>query len=268
MKRGRIGFFSACALSFALAGCAGGTAEASSATSSRPLFGSSSSATKASSLESSSDIKMCVLTWNVKGGDYIEPDFVPYGTILHSAPTPTHVGYDFIGWFVDKAMTTCLTFPYTVVGDAQFFAGWIAEKQSFSEPERSSEPEQPPIYDPSSMYDPYFSRLETDRTFVVDSLPEWAGADGKLVFAWAWPMGMEGCWYECETLETYDNGAPSVVSFSVSYPMAGLLLVSCRPGTTMPSWMDGSVTHQTYDIDVIGGVDTYSAPEEIWRIYY
>ncbi len=253
-------------LSFALVGCSipntGGQSTsvpafgASSENTSAPVFGQSS-ATSApgesstdSSVATSAKTRQFTITW-VTFCDYVIADqVVDRGTVIENPPVPELAGYVFAGWFTDPEVQYPQTFPCTIYNNKTFYAGWQS---------------------PNGVMVSIGSKLDEDVTYTFDSLPSWAGANERVIFAWAWPDGSEGAWYPCESVAFYEDGAVSAVSFTVSYQMAGLLLVSTYAGTTDPDWMiaspmPGAVMAQTIDFPVEDGVTTYSAPEEVWMV--
>lgn len=72
------------------------------------------------------------LYFNPNDGDYVAPLENVAIVYENNMPTPTKTGSVFVCWCVDEALTTPVTFPYTLTADKTFYAKWqgnvVAEK--------------------------------------------------------------------------------------------------------------------------------------------
>lgn len=69
------------------------------------------------------------IVFDVNGGSPVI-DYATYSygeTVAEPAP-PARVGYTFAGWYTDVACTNEASFPYTVTGNTQFYAGWTSTR--------------------------------------------------------------------------------------------------------------------------------------------
>ncbi len=68
------------------------------------------------------------VTFSTDGGSTVDPVTQDYGTTIASAPTTTKTGYTFAGWYSDAALTSAVSFPYTITSDVTLYAKWMAWK--------------------------------------------------------------------------------------------------------------------------------------------
>ena len=104
--------------------------------------------------------KPFTVTFSTDGGDALTPVTQDYGTTITSSPTPTKSGYTFEGWYSDSALTSAVSFPYTISGDVTLYAKFKTWKDVGS---------------------PGFSALQADHTslFVYNGTPYVAYGDAS-----------------------------------------------------------------------------------------
>lgn len=64
------------------------------------------------------------ITFNVGGGSSVDPIVVRVGQPIGDLPTPTRLGYDFLGWFTESGGGTEITPETIVTDDMTIFAHW------------------------------------------------------------------------------------------------------------------------------------------------
>lgn len=72
------------------------------------------------------------LSFETNGGDPISSITKTYGSTIDTLPTPTKVGYNFLGWYADSVLTTAVTVPYTFNQDATIYAKWARKSCAVS----------------------------------------------------------------------------------------------------------------------------------------
>lgn len=79
------------------------------------------------------------VTWNVNGGNALDPAYVnkTHGATLGTLPTPTRnstaeYSYTFAGWFTAASGGTQITASTTVIKDVTYYAHWTATKRSYT----------------------------------------------------------------------------------------------------------------------------------------
>lgn len=79
------------------------------------------------------------VTWNVNGGNTLDPAYVnkTHGSTLGTLPTPTRnstaeYSYTFAGWFTAASGGTQITASTTVTKDVTYYAHWTATKRSYT----------------------------------------------------------------------------------------------------------------------------------------
>mgnify|MGYP000859845834 CR=1 FL=1 len=79
------------------------------------------------------------VTWNVNGGNALDPAYVnkTHGSTLGTLPTPTRAStaeysYTFAGWFTAASGGTQITASTTVTKDVTYYAHWTATKRSYT----------------------------------------------------------------------------------------------------------------------------------------
>ena len=79
------------------------------------------------------------VTWNVNGGNALDPAYVnkTHGSTLGTLPTPirnstAEYSYTFAGWFTAATGGTQITASTTVTGNVTYYAHWTATKRSYT----------------------------------------------------------------------------------------------------------------------------------------
>ncbi|NLX94128.1 MAG: InlB B-repeat-containing protein, partial [Clostridiales bacterium] len=67
------------------------------------------------------------VTFDANGGTDVDAITQNYNTTVAQPDDPTRTGYVFAGWYLDEALTTAVTWPYTLGGsNVTFYANWTA----------------------------------------------------------------------------------------------------------------------------------------------
>lgn len=105
--------------------------------------------------------------------------------------------------------------------------------------------------------------VSTDKTYTINSLPEWIQKDECVIFVWAWGgEAGNGDWYSTSYTDK------TTLTFEAPSDITGCLLVRCVAGTTTPNWKQtgddpGRIYNQTENISEIE--DVMTSPE--WKEY-
>ncbi|MCL2599352.1 MAG: InlB B-repeat-containing protein, partial [Firmicutes bacterium] len=77
---------------------------------------------------------VAVLTFVNPDGQQYRPRFFDKGDVVSSAdlPKPTKKGHDFLGWFLDEALTNKLPSQYVIDSNQTLFAGFVAQVYSIT----------------------------------------------------------------------------------------------------------------------------------------
>lgn len=116
------------------------------------------------------------------------------------------------------------------------------------------------------------SSEDATGSYVVTGNPNWIANDNAAVFAWAWPSGENGAWYNVNIGTPGTGGADAkelTLSFDAPDNMVGVTFARCVAGTTTPDWNvsgdnAGRIYNQTEDI-TLDGPGTYSGAS--WKEY-
>ena len=77
------------------------------------------------------EINTYTVTFDSTGGDNIDPVDADFDTMISAPASPTRTGYDFKGWYIDRAYTAAWNFDSDkVVDDLTLYARWL--KLTFS----------------------------------------------------------------------------------------------------------------------------------------
>ncbi len=82
--------------------------------------------------------KKLTVKFETNGGSSVKSQKVTYNKTVEEPDDPTKDGYDFVGWFSDKALKTEYSFAAKVTKDLTLYAKW---EKSSSEPSDPSDPE-------------------------------------------------------------------------------------------------------------------------------
>ncbi|NLX93585.1 MAG: hypothetical protein GXZ02_06945, partial [Clostridiales bacterium] len=73
------------------------------------------------------NINQYTVTFDSNGGTDVDAITQNYNTPVAQPDDPTRMGYVFAGWYLDEALTTAVTWPYTLGGsNVTFYANWTA----------------------------------------------------------------------------------------------------------------------------------------------
>jgi uncharacterized repeat protein (TIGR02543 family) len=87
--------------------------------------------TGSTSLYANWTVNPYTISFAVNGGSAVSDVMKDYGTQL-AAPTSTKTGYTLGGWYLDAARTSKVIFPYTISGNASFYASWTVNTYSLN----------------------------------------------------------------------------------------------------------------------------------------
>lgn len=71
--------------------------------------------------------ELCSVVFETNGGTALATQKVKKDEALTQLPTPSKEGYNFQGWFTDKALQNAVTLPFTITQNITLYASWTAE---------------------------------------------------------------------------------------------------------------------------------------------
>ena len=72
-------------------------------------------------------IQMRKLTFDSNGGSVVASSTVPYDTVVVEPTDPTRMGYNFVGWYDDAALTVPHDFTVGLTVNMTVYAKWGAD---------------------------------------------------------------------------------------------------------------------------------------------
>jgi uncharacterized repeat protein (TIGR02543 family) len=204
----------------------------------------------------------CTISFETNGGTSVSSATQNYNTTIASAPSTNKTGYTFNGWYSDSGLTTAVSFPYTITGNATLYAKWTLNSYTINFETNGGTSVSSVTQNNNTTIDSAPSATRTGYTF-----NGWY-SDSGLTTAVSFPYTITGnaTLYAKWTLNSYTinfetNGGTSVSSITQNYNTT----IDSAPSTTITNntfggWYSdvGLTTAVSFPYTITGNATLYA----------